>query len=85
MKAIWGIKKMDSGKGRGRNFVGGSGNSGMLQLWPIPGSLWPFSKGLTKFPTKTALSDNDAPIVADAFNERMKRMSQPPYFGGQIR
>ena len=58
--------------------------SGLIQLWPVPGSLWPFSKGSAKFPTQAVLNDNEAPIIADAYNERIKLMTQPPYFGGQI-
>lgn len=57
--------------------------SGLVQLWPLSGRLNPFSRGLTKFPTQTILKDNEVSVVADAYNERLKRLTQPPYFGGQ--
>jgi hypothetical protein len=57
---------------------------GFVQLWPIPSTFWPFSNRAAKFPTKTVLNDNEAPVIADAFNDRIKFMAQPPHFGGQI-
>jgi hypothetical protein len=58
--------------------------SGLVQLWPPPNSLWPFAKGLTQFPTKAVIKDDEAGVIADAFDKRMKFMTQPPHFGGWI-
>jgi hypothetical protein len=57
--------------------------AGLQQIWPIPGRFWPLTKRFAKFPTQTILNDQQANIMADAFNERLKRMTQPPYWGGQ--
>jgi hypothetical protein len=58
---------------------------GMAPIWPIPTGFWPFSKRSAKFPTQLVLDNKSADITADAFNERMKIMTQPPYFGGRVR
>lgn len=44
---------------------------GLLQLWPIPGALWPFTKGSAKFPPTLVLDDVEADVLADAFFERL--------------
>lgn len=67
------------------DFCASTRASGLAQLWPPPSVLWRFSKELTKFPAETVLSDNEAAVVADAFDKRMKFMTQPPHFGGKIR
>jgi hypothetical protein len=48
-----------------------------VQLWPPPLRVWPFAKGTTKFPTKLVLDDNEADVLSDAFNERLKFFTGP--------
>ena len=57
--------------------------TGLIQLWPIPFRLWPFKERPTQFPTNLVINDDDADALADAFHNRLKEMTQPPFFGGQ--
>jgi hypothetical protein len=53
-----------------------SKSRGLIQLWPLPGGFWPFTKGTAKFPTKTVLKDDEAEIIADAFYDRLRMMTK---------
>jgi hypothetical protein len=52
-------------------------SSNLTQLWPLPLRLNPFSKGLTKFPTKTILDDDGADIAAESFYQRINMVIKP--------
>jgi hypothetical protein len=57
---------------------------GLVQLWPSPLAVLAIAERPAKFPTQLILKDESAESAANAFNERIKTMTQPPYFGGQI-
>ncbi len=48
---------------------------GLVQIWPLPPVIWPFSKGKTKLPPKLTLTDEEADLVADAFKYRSQALS----------
>jgi hypothetical protein len=52
--------------------------SGLAQLWPIPSGVWPSAK----FPTTLVLKDEAAEELSNAYNDRIKIMTQPPLLGG---
>jgi hypothetical protein len=58
-----------------RDFEIAAKGRGMTRIWPPPLRLRPFSKGLTKFPTKIILTDEEADFVAEAFSARLKRLN----------
>lgn len=49
---------------------------GLVQLWPLAGSFWPFPKRPAKFPTKLILKDGEPDIIANAFYDRLKIMTK---------
>lgn len=57
--------------------------TGFIQIWPISSGIWTFNQRPAKFPSKLILKDEQANEVADAFFERMRIRTSPPYFGGQ--
>jgi hypothetical protein len=52
--------------------------AGLTQIWPLPpGRLWPYAKeGAAKFPTQLVLTDQTADELANAYPERIKRLTK---------
>ena len=55
-----------------------SKGAGLTQIWSLPqGSLWPYAKaGTVKFPTQLMITDQTADELADAYPERIKRLTK---------
>jgi hypothetical protein len=68
-----------------QNFQSAAKAAGLVRMWPPPFRMWPWKQRSLKFPTKLVINDDQADTLADAFNERVKVMTQPPFFGGQFR
>jgi hypothetical protein len=66
-----------------QNFQAMTGRNGLVRLWPPPSRIWPFKRRATKFPTKLVIDEDQAEHLSNAFSERLKIMTRPPYFGGQ--